>query len=84
MSFTQANRREVEALLSKLTTTGDASGRMARDIGLVLRLNPHWDSQVRSALGSVYNDIIGQLTVLAASEVRMADVLNVVAPQEDS
>lgn len=83
MSFTQANRKEVESLLGKLTTTGDASGRMARDIGLVLRLNPQWDSPVRTALASVYNDLIGQLTVLAASEVRMAEVLNVVAPQEE-
>lgn len=83
MSFTQANRREVEALLSKLTTTGDALGRMARDIQLVGRLNPQWDGSVRVVLGSVSGDLVSMMLGVAAAEVRVADVLNAVAPQED-
>lgn len=82
MSFSQANRKEVEALLGKLTTTGDSVGRMARDVVLVLRLNPQWPEEVRSSLMAIYNGMNFQLSQLTGWEEAVASVLNTVAPQE--
>jgi len=82
MSFTQANRREVESLIGKLTTVGDTVGRVKRDIEIVRRFNPQWDERVLYELGRVETWLSGTLGLLQGEQLRLIDAINALAPQE--
>ena len=82
MPFTQANRREVESLLSKLTTTGDAIGRFARDVRLLVRLNPQWPETLVARLTELEGLMGSLLYQLSERERGLVERLNEFAPQE--
>lgn len=82
MMFTLSDRKEVEGLLSKLTTTVDGLGRSRRDIELFLRTNQHWPADmvmVIRAYGELFNTVL-----LSADQAEMdvIEVLNATFPLE--
>lgn len=82
MSFTQANRREVESLVSKLTTVGDNLGKVKRDVRMVRLLNPQWPSEMTGKLSALEAWLSGHLALLAGEELAIIELLNELAPQE--
>ena len=80
MPITKADRSEVLSLLGKLTTTLDAVGRSVRDVNLVLRAHPEWDSTLVGRIEG-YRDSLKN--VLATSDVHEGNVvayLNSISP----
>lgn len=76
MAFTKGDRSEVLSLLSKITTTLDAVGRSKRDIGLVLKAHPEWDSAVRAILLEYMAGFSGFLNLGDSQETRIVDRIN--------
>ena len=80
--MTTGERREVESLMGKLTTTFDGLGRSKRDVQLVLRLNPQWPSGVKSALEGYISGLESVLHAFDLHEAGVARALNAAVPPE--
>lgn len=75
MNFGAAERREVEALMSKVASTLDGVGRTVREARLMKRLNPEWPPEVFNGLADLENTLMILLDGHSAWEESMAEVL---------
>jgi hypothetical protein len=80
VAFGVNDRREVEGLLSKLTTTVDAIGRSKRDVELVIKINTHWPASVVNALGAFSTSFQGMLSAAEVLEDSVVNAINTELP----
>lgn len=68
MAFSAADKREVERILSNLTSTMDAIGKAKRDVNLIMKVHRDWPAPVFSGLMAYYDMFQGVLSSASSLE----------------
>lgn len=68
MSFSLSDKKDVERILSSLTSTMDAIGKAKRDVNLAMKIHRDWPTPVFAGLMSYYDLFSGILSAADGME----------------